>query len=109
MKRGDIVTLAAPGDYGKPRPAVIILADQLIDEHASIRFCQFTTTFVETADYRVDIEPSHENGQRDPSQIMADKPLTVARHRVGAVIGRLSDSDLGRLDVALAFALGLPG
>lgn len=107
MRRGDIVTLAAPGDYGKPRPAVIILADELIDEHASICFCQFTTTFIESADYRVDVEPSSDNGLRVSSQIMADKPLTVARHRAGGVIGRLSDTDLERLNIALAFALGL--
>jgi mRNA interferase MazF len=107
MRRGDIVTLAAPGDYGKPRPAVIILADQLIDEHASICFCQFTTTFIESADYRVDIEPSPTNGLRAASQIMADKPLTVSSRRIGSVIGRLSDTDLERLKIALAFALGL--
>ncbi len=29
MQRGDIVTVAAPGDYGKPRPAVVIQGDIL--------------------------------------------------------------------------------
>ena len=24
MRRGDVVTVAVPGDYGKPRPAVVI-------------------------------------------------------------------------------------
>lgn len=109
MKRGDIVTVAAPGDYGKPRPAVVILADELIEDHASICFCQFTTTLNEKADYRVTIEPSVENGLHTRSQLMADKPLTVARHRIGSVIGHLSETDLQRLNVALAFALGLPG
>ncbi|RWX79141.1 type II toxin-antitoxin system PemK/MazF family toxin [Neorhizobium lilium] len=107
MRRGDIVILAAPGDYGKPRPAVIILADELIDEHASMSFCQFTTTLISDADYRVDVEPSETNGLRIFSQIMADKPLTMARHRIGSVIGRLNDADLHRLNIALAFALGL--
>lgn len=107
MKRGDIVTVAVPGDYGKPRPAVVILADELVDEHASICFCQFTTTINEVADYRVAVEPSPSNGLRAFSQIMADKPLTVARHRIGPVIGRLNDGDLKRLNIALAFALGL--
>lgn len=109
MRRGDIVTVAAPGDYGKPRPAVVILADELIDRHASISFCQFTTTINEVADYRVLIEPSVANGLRARSQIMADKPLTVAYHRIGHVIGHLSDEDIQRLNIALAFALGLPG
>lgn len=87
----------------------MILADELIDRHASISFCQFTMTINEIADYRVLIEPSVENGLHARSQIMADKPLTVAYHRIGHVIGRLNDNDLQRLNTALAFALGLPG
>jgi mRNA interferase MazF len=27
MKRGDVVIVAATGDYGKPRPAVIVQTD----------------------------------------------------------------------------------
>ncbi len=29
VKRGDIVTVSAPGDYGKPRPAVVVQSDAL--------------------------------------------------------------------------------
>ena len=29
VKRGDIVLVAAPGDDGKPRPAVVIQSDQM--------------------------------------------------------------------------------
>jgi len=29
MRRGDIVTVAAPGAYGKPRPAVVIQGGSL--------------------------------------------------------------------------------
>lgn len=28
MRRGEIVTVAMPGDFGKPRPALVIQADQ---------------------------------------------------------------------------------
>ena len=27
MKRGDVVIVSAPGDFGKPRPAVVIQSD----------------------------------------------------------------------------------
>jgi hypothetical protein len=27
IKRGDVVICAAPGDYGKPRPAVVVQSD----------------------------------------------------------------------------------
>jgi mRNA interferase MazF len=29
MKRGDVITAAVPGDYGKPRPAVIVQTCQI--------------------------------------------------------------------------------
>jgi mRNA interferase MazF len=38
---------------------------------------------------------------------MADKPVTIRRTRIGQSIGRLDDGDLGRLNVALAFVMGL--
>ena len=38
---------------------------------------------------------------------MADKPASILRERVGRVVGRLSPPDMGRVDVALAFVLGL--
>jgi len=34
MNRGDFVTLAMQGDFGKPRPALVIQSDQF-NEHAS--------------------------------------------------------------------------
>jgi len=38
---------------------------------------------------------------------MADKPVTVKRTRIGQSIGPLDEGDLRRLDVALAFVMGL--
>jgi mRNA interferase MazF len=40
-------------------------------------------------------------------EIMADKAVTVRRERVGQIIGRLGLSAIGRLNRALAFAMGL--
>ena len=31
VRRGDLVTVALQGDYGKPRPALVIQADQFAD------------------------------------------------------------------------------
>jgi mRNA interferase MazF len=76
MKRGDIVTVAATGDYGKPRPAVIIQTDALPERHASVILCQMTSDLAEAPDLRVTIEPHAANGLRVRSQIMADKPST---------------------------------
>ena len=107
MKRGDVVTVAAAGDYGKPRPAVIVQTDALPEEHASVVVCQMTSDFSDALDFRVTIEPTAANGLRVRSQAMADKPVTIRRERIGRTIGHLDEPDIARLNVALAFVMGL--
>jgi mRNA interferase MazF len=107
MKRGDVVTVAAAGDYGKPRPAVIVQTDALPVAHASVVVCQMTSECSDAADFRVTIDPTAKNGVRVRSQVMADKPVTIRRERVGRRVGRLDDKDIARLNVALAFVMGL--
>jgi mRNA interferase MazF len=107
MKRGDVVTVAATGDYGKPRPAVIIQTDALPASHASVIICQMTSECSEAEDFRVTVEPTPKNGLRVKSQVMADKPVTIRRERVGQKIGHLDDKDISRINVAIAFVLGL--
>jgi len=107
MTRGDVVTVAVTGDLGKPRPAVIVQTDALPAEHASVVVCQMTSEFSDAPDFRVTIDPSTQNGLRVRSQVMADKPVTIRRERVGRRIGHLEDSDMARLNIALAFVMGL--
>jgi mRNA interferase MazF len=38
---------------------------------------------------------------------MADKPVTIRRARIGNKIGHLDADDIARLNVALAFVMGL--
>jgi mRNA interferase MazF len=107
MLRGDVVTVAVAGDYGKPRPAVIVQTNAFGESHDSVVICQMTSELSDPVDFRVNIEPSPESGLRLRSQVMADKPVTVRRSRIGATIGRISADEVGRLNVALAFVLGL--
>ena len=107
MRRGDLVTVAAAGDYGKPRPAVIVQTDAFPENHASVVVCQLTSELADAPDFRVTIEPSPENGLRLKSQVMADKPVTMRRERIGQKIGRLGSQDMAPLGIALAFVLGL--
>jgi mRNA interferase MazF len=106
ISRGDLVIVAAPGDYGKPRPALIVQSDAIPETHASVVICQVTSELAE-ADFRITIEPGPETGLRARSQVMADKPVTIRRERIGQRIGRLGASDIARLNVALAFVMGL--
>ncbi len=64
MRRGDLVTVAAAGDYGKPRPAVIVQTDAFPESHASVVVCQLTSELADAPDFRVTIDPSPENGLR---------------------------------------------
>ena len=106
MKRGDLVTVALPGDYGKPRPAVVVQSDHL-PQADSVMVCLTTSTRRGLPLYRLAVEPTAANGLRQPTEIMADKVMSVRRDKVGPVIGRLSDADLLVLNRMLAFALGL--
>lgn len=107
MKRGDVVTVAAAGDFGKPRPAIIVQTDAFPASHASVIVCQMTSELSDAPDFRVTVDPSSTNGLRARSQVMADNPVTIRRQRLGRRIGHLDDRDIARLNVALAFVMGL--
>lgn len=106
MRRGDIVTVAAPGDYGKPRPALVIQSD-LFDELPSVTLCLVTSTLRDVPIFRITVDPSPANGLQRVSQIQVDKILTVARARVGGVIGRLDDATLLKVNRSLAVFVGI--
>ena len=74
MRRGDLVAVAAAGDYGKPRPAVIVQTDAFPENHASVVVCQLTSDLADAPDFRVTIEPTLENGLR----LAGGTVLTVA-------------------------------
>ena len=96
-----------PGTYDKPRPAVIVQTDAFPATHASVVVCQMTSNCSDAPDFRVTVDQPATNGLRVKSQVMADKPVTIRRERVGRRIGHLDDRDIARLNVALAFVMGL--
>lgn len=107
MRRGDVWTVAAGRGYaGKPRPAVIV-QDDAFDASASVTICPFTTDPTDAPLFRLPVEPSEDNGLRQPCRLMVDKVVTVPRSRIGEYVGRLDDRDLMRLNQALLVFLGL--
>lgn len=108
MQRGDIVTVAAPGDYGKPRPAVVIQGDALIAAGVrSVVLCLISSQVFDTPAFRIPVEATKGNGLVQASQIMVEKIITVPVARVGKVIGQFDDETLLRLNRTLAFVVGL--
>jgi mRNA interferase MazF len=105
-KRGDFVTLALSGDFGKPRPALIIQADQFAAT-VTVTVLLVTSTLVEAPLLRVTVQPTEENGLRKPSQIMVDKAMTVKRDKLGPSFGRLDPDALLEVERCLAVFLGI--
>jgi mRNA interferase MazF len=107
VKRGDLVVVAMQGDYGRPRPALVVQSDLFNDTHASVTVVPVTSTVVDTPLFRVTVEPSRRNGLRLVSQIMVDKVTTVRRRRLGQPIGRLEEDVMLRVSRALAVWFGI--
>ena len=106
MRRGDLVTVALTGDFGKPRPALVIQSDQF-DLTGSVTVLLLTGTLVEAPLIRPTLEPSPTNGLSKTSQVMIDKAMTVKRDRVGTAIGRAEDETMLTVTRLLAVFLGL--
>ncbi len=105
MKRGDIVTVAA-GDYGKPRPAVVIQSDWL-KATDSVLVALMTSALVDAPIYRLTLEPDGTNGLRMKTQIMVDKIVAVPRVKCGKVVGKLDEKARIALDHMVAVVVGL--
>jgi mRNA interferase MazF len=104
--RGDFVSIAMQGDFGKPRPALVIQADQF-DEHATVTVLPVTSTLVAAPLLRINVAPSAENGLQKPSQVMIDKAVTVKRDKVGHAFGRIGADTLVEVERCLAVFLGI--
>ncbi len=101
MKRGDLVTIALPGDFGKPRPALIIQSDQF-DQTGTVTVLLISGTLVDAPLIRTTIEPTQANGLRKRSQIMVDKAMSVKRDKIGEAIGHLDAEAMLAVTRALA-------
>jgi mRNA interferase MazF len=108
VKRGDLVTVALQGDYGKPRPSLIVQADQFAALD-TVAILPITSTLIDAPLLRLQITPSPENGLRKPSQIMLDKPMTVKVDKISPPFGRLEETVMIRVNRSLALFLGLAG
>jgi mRNA interferase MazF len=106
IRRGDLVTIALPGDYGKPRPALVIQADAF-EALPSITVLRLTSELHDWPLFRITVEAARSTGLQKPSQVMVDKAAAVPRSRIGQRIGRLDADTMEAVSVALTKFLGL--
>ncbi len=105
MKRGDLVTIALQGDYGKPRPALVVQSN-FFSEHPSVTILPVTSDLRKAPLFRIDVEPTTVTNLEKRSQVMVDKVQTVPREKLGAAFGRLDDATMLTINRALAVWLG---
>ena len=106
MKRGDLVTVAVSGDYGKPRPALVVQSDAF-DLHPSVIVLPLTSELHDAPLFRVTVGANRETGLRASSQIMVDKATTVPRGKIGPRIGRVNTNTMEAVSQALRDFLDL--
>jgi len=105
VTRGELVTVAIAGDFGKPRPALVVQSDRF-GSTATVTVLLVSSTLVEAPLVRLTVEPSAENGLLKRSQVMVDKAMTVKRDKLGERLGRLEDDILIAVSRAMALFLG---
>lgn len=106
MRRGDIVTVAVSGDFGKPRPALVVQADQF-EQTGTVTVLLMSSMLVDAPLIRLTVKPSQRNGLLKPSQVQIDKTMTVKREKVGASVGRLDEETMLAVTRSLALFLGV--
>ena len=107
MRHGDLVTVALPGDFGKPRPAVVVQSD-LFANHATVTVLPVTSTVTPpTPLFRLPLKQSHDNGLQAPSCVTVDERLSVRVENTGNTIGRLDDAGVLRTNRAMALTRSL--
>jgi mRNA interferase MazF len=106
VTRGDLVAVALSGDYGKPRPALVVQADHYA-ALPSITVLPLTSELHGEHLIRITVQPTQQTGLKIASQVMVDKIFTVSRAKAGERIGQVDTATMRQVDAALAAFLGL--
>jgi mRNA interferase MazF len=107
VKRGDVVLVVVPSELGRPRPGVVVQADEFNEGLSTVFICPVSSDLQEDLPLRPMIEARPSSGLRLRSQIMTDKMIALRRDRVRRVIGRIDRETSENLDRALLVVLGL--
>lgn len=107
IKRGDVVTCALTGDFGKPRPALVLQSNLYNPTHGSLVVLPITTHLVEAPLFRIPVSPGKLNGLAQASQIMVDKVTAVRRDRLRQRIGHVSSAVMNRVEFSLTGFLSM--
>jgi mRNA interferase MazF len=100
LKRGDLVTYVSAGDYGKPRPGLVVQSDSFTALPA-VTLLPITSQLRDVPLLRIPIQPSAANGLQCDSEVMVDKITTIRRDKVGKVFGVAATQIMRDVTVAM--------
>ncbi len=106
MKRGDVITISVSGEYGKPRPALVLQSDRYLP-HTSILVAPISSDVIQSRHVRILLQPSEQNGLRQTSQIMMDKIIAVPMNKTGKRIGSLDARTMRQVNIVIPQLFGL--
>jgi mRNA interferase MazF len=109
VKRGDVVIATGPGFGTKPRPFVVMQADDYALLPTLILLPITTELADPPSELRVALEPDSANGLLKSSEVTVDIPVTTRIDKVHQHIGRLTRADMLRVERALLIVLGFAG
>ena len=106
--RGDIITVSAKSNEGKPRPAVVVQANWLNEKSPpSYIVCLLTSDIYPELDFRPIIDHSTTNGLSKKSQIMIDKIQAIREIQIGNKVGAVDKKTLQEIDNNLRLLINL--
>jgi mRNA interferase MazF len=100
VKRGDVVLVVVPSELGRPRPGVIVQADEFSKDLSTVFICPVSSDVQEKLPLRPIIEAETSNGLRLRSQIITDKMIALRQDRVRQIIGHIDSETSEQLDRA---------
>jgi len=111
MTRGDILQVRLDPTEGreirKTRPAVVVSNNSACRFDSVIQIVPITRLPERKLRPYECLVSSDSSGLSKPSRAVANQIRTVARHRLGSQLGRLTSDELRNLDRAVAIQLGL--
>ncbi len=106
MKRGDIVIVAPPSPFNKPRPALVVQAF-VFDGMERLTVALISSDLTRPGAFRIPVGPTAMNGLRKPCEIQIDHLQTVELRSVGSVAGEADPATMRKVDTAMRLFFGL--
>ena len=79
----------------------------LFADHTTVTVLPVTPIAVDAPLIRLPVDPSAENGLREPFFVMVDKAMSIRTEMLGPTFGCLATADMTRVNRALALFLGI--